>query len=93
MRSNRLSSEGTGQLFSILLQSACLNTIRKIDLFESCDFSSDETCAIFAEFIDKALQLRECGIGEQVGERVIKDEVEVVTAEIDGKLGSIKITE
>ena len=78
---NKLSSEITGQLFSILLQSGCLNTIEELDLYKSCDFSSDKTCATFADFIDKAHQLTKCDIREQVGEREIKVELMVAMAE------------
>ena len=90
---NRYSSEATAQLFSSLLQSGSLTTLVKLNVYESCDFSDDETCAILADFIDKAAQLHRFELHGQVSERKIKVELEVATEGEEGKPGSIKITD
>ena len=71
LENNKLSSESTEQLFLTLLQSDSLKTIEELHLRESCDFSADETCSIFADFIDKATKLSHCGIEEQLSKRKI----------------------
>ena len=54
---NKFSNETTASFFSMLLESSCIGTINSLGLYGSCDFSSDETCSIFASFIDSAEKL------------------------------------
>ena len=90
LRYNYFSSAATTQIFSSLLESSCINTLEKLNLVESCNFSSDETCALFASFLDKALKLKECDIYKQKGQKEIKFELKV--AKVD-ETGHIKITD
>ena len=89
MEFNKFNSEGTGELLSSVLQSISINTIKAICLSGSCDFSADETCAIFAQIIDTATELDYCDIRDQVGERKILLELQVASSE---EAGAIKIT-
>ena len=91
MRDCKMTSEGTGKLFSALLKSESLKIIDFLILDGACDFSADETCSIFANFIDKATKRLFCSIHDQVGVRKIK--VDYKKAEEDGKSGMIKITD
>lgn len=54
------------------------------------DFSSKETCSLWADFINKATKLEECLIAWQVGQK--KDvEMELATEGEGGKPGFIKM--
>ena len=75
-----------------MLESQSINTIESLDLSESADFSSDETCTLFAQFIDKATKLKECPIYDQCGERKVSVELQVDETETGGEPGQIKIT-
>ena len=59
----------------------------------AADFSSDETCATFAEFIDKATKLEMCNTYGQKGERYVTAFVKVATAKEEGKPGFIRLTD
>ena len=74
-----LGSAPTAQLFSFLVQSSNINTIVELDLYESCDFSSDDTCDLLAKVVDVAPLLEKCIIKYQIGERKIVAELELAT--------------
>ena len=78
---NKFDSDGTGELLSSVLQSSSISTIIELALTGSCDFSADETCALFAQLIDTATKLENCHIAGQVGERKIKAEMQVASEE------------
>ena len=84
------NSATTSLLFSFLHQSSNINTIQKLTLISSCDFSSDETCALLAQVVDAAPQLTECDIYKQVGERKINAVLKLAT---EGSTGQIEITD
>ena len=89
MKSNKFDSEITVEVLSSVLQSGSISTIKELHLRGSSDFSTDETCALLAQFIDSAEQLGRCYIRKQVGERKIDLELQVASSE---EAGVIKIT-
>ena len=86
MRENKFSSAFTTQILSFLVESSCIDTIEVLLLSGSCDFSSDETCALLASIIDKAHKLKECDI--LGGKRQITVELQVAK---EGATGHIKV--
>ena len=54
LHQNYFRSAATTQIISLLIESSCIETMNELIMYYTCDFSSDETCALFASFLDKA---------------------------------------
>ena len=59
---NTMSSSLTEQLLSAVLESASLATIEVIYMINSADFSSDRSCTLLMQLVDRAPVLKYCDI-------------------------------
>ena len=64
------SPSETTQVFEMLIKNA--STLKEVDLSESCNFSSDESCNLLAHFVSTALDLEWLNITQQKGERKVQ---------------------
>lgn len=58
--------------FIQILRAGYLQTLT--DILSSFDFDSDETCALYAEFIDSSPNIKKINFGEGTGNRKISVE-------------------
>ena len=63
------------------LRSKHTQTIRKLDLNESANFDSDESCVLLAELLSNAPHMNYCDIMGQTGERMVEVKIEYAQTE------------
>ena len=68
---NKLKPEQTKKLFTYLAHSSLCDQIKKLTLWNTCDFSSEEACHELAIYLKKTNALKELVIYDMVGEKPV----------------------
>lgn len=81
---NKLKPEQTKKLFTYLAHSSLCHQVKKLTLWNTCDFAYDEAVQELALYLQKTEALKELVLYDMLGERPVLVELKYATEKVPG---------